>query len=102
MKCADPLFTSWLIKPLYVGDLNSDSNSVENAFKLYVSSKRYLVWGSYNLLIFKFNSKTLAHRVYETFPDGEIYSFDLLIREFCLLWDKEKGEISFTFFGNAI
>ena len=37
MKCADPLFTSKLIKPLHIGDSNSDSNSVELVF-----SKRFI------------------------------------------------------------
>lgn len=59
MKYTDLFFINKLIKPLFVGDLNSGSNS-------------FLKPG-FSLRNFMF--KGFTHKEYETFPNDEIYSF---------------------------
>ena len=55
-----------VLKGLFVDDLSTGADSVENAYKMYLESKQILQEGKFNLRKWNSNSKELLERIQET------------------------------------
>ena len=84
----DQVFKEKLLNSLHVDDLNSGCNSIEEGVEFYSSSKKCLAKGGFNLRKFKSNSKHLENKIYEKYPDDEIFSEGEKVLG--LIWDKNS------------
>ena len=94
-NASDPKFVSELLDGLHIDDLNSGKNSENEALEFYVKAKEILATGGFNLRKFQSNNPNLEQKVYDMFPEDQLFSdYNRILG---ILWDKLRDTFIFDF-----
>ncbi|XP_066910124.1 uncharacterized protein [Clytia hemisphaerica] len=95
-NCTDSLENKEKLKnSLHVDDMTSGANTIEEAVDFYMSSKRNLHDGGFNLRKFKASNRELENIVYDLFPEDKEFSSEQKVLG--LNWDRNNDTVYFNF-----
>ena len=93
-KDIQPDIIQTLLSSLHVENFSAGTNTLREAFDLYVNAKNFLKKGSFHLRKVKSNNTELANQVYSKYPEEKEYSREQKVLG--INWNKTSGDLIYN------